>query len=146
MVGARGGFDRRSSDHGHLLAVTFHTLGVGTVERHADKELRGHASALAGIELPARCTGARRLGLAHLGEQFALTPDRGEPALVANVAGLEIVVENERAGVYVADRIDQTHHSTCPTQVEPRKRLAESRQVEERIAGEHIGALDEPVV
>ena len=55
-------------------------------------------------------------------------------------------MDHERAGVDVADGIDEAHHASGAAQVEPRQRLAEGREMEERIAGEHVGAAHDPVV
>ncbi len=58
-------------------------------------------------------------------------------------------MDGERAGVDVADRVDQAHHPARAAQVQPgqRARLAEAGQVEERVAGQHPLAVgDQPVV
>ena len=63
-----------------------------------------------------------------------------------NRAGLEVVVQNEWAGKHVADGIDEAHNATSTAKVETRKRFAECREMEERIAGEHLGTGQKPVV
>ena len=52
-------------------------------------------------------------------------------------------MDHERAGVHVADRVDQAHDPPGTAQVEPGQRLAERVEVEERIAGEHVVAVGE---
>ena len=61
-----------------------------------------------------------RLRPAQLGEQLRLAPDAGEATRVAQVAGEELVVDRERAGVHVADRVDQAHDPAGPAQVQAR--------------------------
>src|SRR5699024_12830562 len=97
--------------------------------------------------------GARpgRLRLAQLAEQLRGLPHRLEAAVAQQVAGEELLVDGERAGVDVTERVDQAHHAPGPAQVQARQRalalLAESRQVEERVAGEHVLTVgDQPVV
>ena len=58
-------------------------------------------------------------------------------------------MDGERAGVDVADRVDQAHHPAGAAHVQPGQRagLAEAGQVEERVAGEHAVAVGhQPVV
>src|SRR4051794_14534724 len=70
-----------------------------------------------------------------------------EAAGVADRTGLELVVDDERAGVDVADRIDQAHDSTGAAHVEARKGIAESVQMEERVTGQDVVAMRaQPVV
>ena len=96
---------------------------------------------------PAGPARAAALRLAQRPEQLGLPPDRGEPARRAHVAGQEGVVDGERAGVDVADRVDQADHPAGAAQVEPRQRLPVPGQVEERVAGQHALAVrDQPVV
>ena len=128
------------------LAVAVHALGVGPVERQAGEELGRHAPAPAGVERAAGRAGARALRLPQRGEQRRFTPDGGKAAVVAHVAGEELAVDDEGAGVDVADRVDQAHDPPGPAQVEPVERLAEGREVEEGVAGQHAGALHQPVV
>src|SRR5690606_4974756 len=109
-------------------------------ERQPGEELGSHASALASVELAARRARAGRLGLTQLVEELALAPHAGEPARVAHVAGEELVVDHERAGVHVADRVDQTHHPSGAAQVQSRQCLAratERVQMEERVTGQY---------
>ena len=47
-------------------------------------------------------------------------------------------MDRERARVDVADRVDQAHDPPRAAQVQPRQRLAVGRQVEERVAGQHL--------
>ncbi len=71
-----------------------------------------------------------------------------KPPVSRTDAGLELVVDHERAGVDVADRVDQADDPTGTTHVEPGQWLfAERVEVEERVAGEHVVAVGEqPVV
>src|SRR5258705_11836044 len=58
-------------------------------------------------------------------------------------------MDRERAGVNVADRVDEAHHTTGAAQVQPGERTgrAQARQVEEGVAGEHPVTLGhQPVV
>ena len=55
-------------------------------------------------------------------------------------------MQHERTGVDVAHRIDQAHDTAGAAQVESGQRLTERRQMEERVAGEHVGVIHEPVV
>ena len=104
------------------LAVAAHALGVGAVEWQAGEELGRHAAALAGVVAAARRAGTGRLRLAQLGEQFAVLPDLGEPAGVADRAGLELVVDHERAGVDVADRVDEADDAAGTAHVQAGQR------------------------
>src|SRR5689334_10129093 len=85
-------------------------LGVGAVQRQAGEELRGHASAAAGAECAAGLARAAGLRLAQAGEQIRLPPYPGEAARLADVAGPELLMDGERAGVDVAHRVDQAYH------------------------------------
>ena len=70
-----------------------------------------------------------------------------EAARLADVAGEELVVDRERAGVDVADRVDQADDPTGAAEVEPGQRLAVGGEVEERVAGEDLLAvLEQPLV
>src|SRR5262249_42292820 len=121
--------------------------GIGTVERHASEELGGHAPALADVVAATARTGAGGVRRTQRGEQLAAAPDAGETAGLADVAGLELVVEDERTGVDVADRIDQAHHAAGAAHVEAGERFAERVQVEERVPGEHVVPVrEEPLI
>jgi hypothetical protein len=128
------------------LAFAADALGVGAVERQPGEELGGHAAALAGVVAAARRAGAGRLRLAQLRNSSLSRQTLGEPAGVADGAGLELVVDHERAGVDVADRVDEAHHPAGAAHVEPGQRLAERVEVEERVAGEHVLAVGEQPV
>ena len=127
--------------------MALHALGVGAVERQAGEELGRHAAAPAGVVGRADAAGAARLRAPQRPEQLRLPPHAGEPARIAHIAGQERVVDGERAGVHVADRIDEAHDPPGAAQVQPRQRLPVARQVEERVAGEHAFAVgQQPVV
>ena len=124
-----------------------HALGVGPVERQAGEELGRHAAAAAGVVVAARFAGAAGLRAAQLAEQLRLAPDALEAARLADVAGEELVVDRERAGVDVADRVDQADDAPGAAEVQPRQRLAVAGEVEERVAGQHLLAVaEQPVV
>ena len=56
-------------------------------------------------------------------------------------------MDRERAGVDVADRVDQAHHAPRAAQVQAGKRLAVGGEVEERVAGQDVLAVrQQPVV
>ncbi len=56
-------------------------------------------------------------------------------------------MDGERAGVHVADRVDQADHPASAAQVQPGQRRAVAAQVEERVPGEHAAAVrHQPVV
>src|SRR5206468_5245916 len=129
------------------LAVAEHALGVRTVEGQSGEELRRHAAAAARVEMRAGQAGAAGLRTPQLEEELRLPPDPREPAGIADVAREKRVVDGERAGVDVADRIDQAHDAPGAAQVQAGQRLAVRGEVEERIAGEHrLAALEQPVV
>ena len=97
--------------------------------------------------MAAGVAGAAAVRAAQRAEQLGLPPDRGEPARVADVAGPERVVDGERAGVHVADRVDQADHPAGTAQVEAGHLLPERGEVEERVAGQHALAVrHQPVV
>ena len=124
-----------------------HALGVGTVERQAGEELRRHAAALARVVAPARRARPGGLRPSQLLEQLALPPDVREPAGVPHRSGAELVVDHERAGVHVADRVDQAHDAPGAAHVEAGERLAEGVEMEERVAREDVGPVgEEPAV
>src|SRR5690606_18109612 len=98
------------------------------------EELRRHAPAAAGVVGGARRARATGLRLPQLREQRGGPPHLGEAARVADVARQEFVVNGERAGVDVADRVDQAHHTARAAQVEPGQRgRAQRVEVEERV-------------
>ena len=75
-----------------------------------------------------------------------VTPDGREASGVAHVAGQKLAVDDEGAGVHVADGVDQADDPTRPAEVQAVERLPQGGQVEERVTGQHAGALDQPVV
>ena len=128
------------------LAVPVHALGVGPVEGQAGEELGRHAPAAAGVERTARRAGPRALRLAQRGEERRLAPDGGKASGVAHVAGEELAVDDERAGVDVADGVDEADDPPRPAEVQAVERLAQRREVEEGVARQHARALEQPVV
>src|SRR6266568_8455180 len=100
------------------LAVALDALRVGAVERQPGEELGRHAPAAAGVVGRTRLAGAPGLRPAQPGEELRLPPDRGEAPGAADIAGQEVVVNGERAGVDVADRVDQADHAARAAQVE----------------------------
>ena len=129
------------------LAVALHALGVGAVERQAGEELGRHAAAAAGVEVTHLVHAPPDCGSRSARNSSRVAPHLGEAARRADVAGEELLVDGERAGVHVADRVDQAHHPTGAAQVQAGQRLAVGGQVEERVAGEDVLAVgDQPVV
>ena len=126
--------------------MTEDALGVWSIKRQAGEELGRHAASLAGVEGATGRTRPRTLRLPQRGEERGLAPHAGETTAIADVASQEVLVDDERAGVDIADRIDQADHSPGATQVQAVERIAEGREVEERIAGEHRGAIEQPRV
>src|SRR5699024_8093496 len=116
-------------------------LGVRAVHRQPGEELGRHAATPAAVVEVAGRARPGRLRLAQLTEQLRGLPHRLEPAVGDDVAGEELLVDGEGAGVDVADRVDQAHHTPGTAQVEPGKGalrlpLTEGGQVEEAVAGE----------
>ena len=102
-------------------------LRVRPVERHPGEELGRHAPALAGVVAPAAGARAGGGGLAQLPEQGAVPPHCGEPAGPAHRAGPELLVDDERAGVDVAERVDEADDATGAAHVEARAAPARGR-------------------
>src|SRR5690606_40458220 len=94
-----------------FLAEAANALRVRPVQGQAGEELGGHAAALAAVEEGAAGAGAAGLRVAQVGEQLGLAPDAGEAAGGADVAGEELVVDGEGAGVHVADGVDEADHA-----------------------------------
>ena len=129
------------------IGLAVDAFGVRAIERQAGEELGRHAPSLARVV--AAATGARAGGLwlAQLAEHVTVLPDLGEPTDVAHRTGLELIVDHERAGVDVADRVDQADDPSGPAHVEAGQGIAERVEVEERIAGQHGLALrQQPLV
>jgi hypothetical protein len=127
--------------------VTLHALGIGSVEWQSGEELGRHATAPAGVV--GRTVAARptRAGLAQVVEQRGARPDLGEAPVDAQVAGLELVMDGERAGVHVAHGVDQTHHPAGTAQVQSGQRFAQAGEVEEGVARQHLlAAGQQPLV
>ena len=70
----------------------------------------------------------------------------GNPPVSRTLPARNSAVDDERAGVDVADGVDEADDPARAAQVEPVERLAQGRQVEERVAREHAGVLEQPVV
>ena len=103
-----------------VLAVAEDAFGVGPVEREPGEELGRHAAAAAGVVVAARAAGPGALRLAQLGKSSDWRHTAANPPRRADVAGQELVVDGEGAGVDVADRVDQAHHPARAAQVETR--------------------------
>ena len=103
-------------------------LRVGSVERHPGEELRRHAPALAGVV--AAAAGARAGGLragAARGTARCRRHTAANPPASADRAGTELVVDDERAGVDVADRVDEADDPAGAAHVEPGQRRCRGR-------------------
>ena len=55
-------------------------------------------------------------------------------------------MDHERAGVDVADRVDEADDPARAAQVETVEGLAQRREVEEGVAGQHVGPIEQPAV
>ena len=121
--------------------------GSGPSSGRPGEELGRHAPAPAGVAGPARRARARALGLAERREERRVAPHRGETRPASRtLPARNSLVDHERAGVDVADGVDQAHHAARAAQVEPVEGLAEGGEVEEGVAGQHVGVLEQPVV
>jgi hypothetical protein len=80
---------------------------------------------------------------AQFSEAVARPPYRSEPTVIANVAGKEFIMDNERACVDITNRINQAYNAAGSTEVEARQTLAEGVEVEEGVTGQHIFAVTE---
>ena len=128
------------------FTVAEHAFRIGSIKGQTGEELGGHATATAGIETAAGTAGAGVRGFTQRGEQVGRLPHGTEAAFAVDRAGLELVVQDERAGEHVADGVDEAHHAAGSAQVEPGEGLSESGEVEERIAGEDLRTGQKPVV
>src|SRR5262245_9437307 len=131
MIATRPGLDPLAGEGGS--AVTLNALRVRPVERQSGEELGGHAAAAATVVVTAAAAGTCRLGLAQLTEQRLVLPDAVEAAVRQDVSGQETIMDRERAGVHIADRIDEAHHSARAAEVQSRKGagVSEPGQMEE---------------
>ena len=77
--------------------------------------------------------------MAQLGEELGLAPHRSEATAGVDVAGQELAVDHERAGVHVAHRVDEADDPAGAAQVQSVERLAECGEMEEGVAGEDPG-------
>ena len=101
-----------------------------------------------------RTLGARSgvVRFTQFGEQFRALPDLLETAVGGDVAGEEVLVDRERAGVDVADRVDQAHHTSGTAQVQTRQRTRPARptergQMKERVTCQHVVPVcDKPFI
>ena len=70
-----------------------------------------------------------------------------KPPSARIVPGVEVVVDRERARVDLTHRVDQAHDPSGTAQVQPRQRLAERGEVEERVTGQDVLTVGhQPVV
>ena len=97
--------------------------------------------------MAARATRSRALRPSQLDEEVRIAPHLGEPTRRAHVAGQELVMDGEGAGIDVTHRVDQAHHPAGAAEVQSGQGLAVAGQMEERVAGEHLLPVDhQPVV
>ena len=130
------------TDEGQF-AVAADAFGIGTVERQTGEELGGHAAALAGVVAAAAAHAPADCGSRSSRNRSLCCQTCAKPAAITHRSGLELVVDHERAGVHVADRVDEAHDAPGATHVETGQRLAERVEVEERVAGQHLLAVGE---
>src|SRR5207244_4564055 len=114
-------------------AESAHALRIRPVQWKSGEELRCHAAAAAGVEGRAGGAGSAALRTPEVGEQRGVSPDLAEPARRPHVAGQELLVDRERAGVYVAHRVDQAHDPARAAQVQAGEVLAVAGEVEEGV-------------
>ena len=107
--GTRGNLSERR------FAMTQHAFGVRGIEREADEELCRHTATLASVIAAAGRTGTGGRGLPKFGEQLRMAPDFRKPTGRLDRARLELIVQYERTGVHVPDRVDQAHDAACST-------------------------------
>src|ERR1035441_7654093 len=120
--------------------MTEHTLGIRVRQFQARKEFGGHASSATGVVRAARSAGSRASRLAQRAKEVTLDP-YGFKSARAHVAGLELLVNDEGAGVHVAHRVDQAHHPSGTAEIESLQRRAQRRKMKEGIAGQHVGTF-----
>ena len=118
--------------------MTLHAFWVWPVEWETGKEFCCHATALAWVVTVARCARPGRFGFAQRQEQVARLPYLCKSAFAKHRACFELIVNNERARIHIANRVDQTNHATSTTQIEAGKRLAQRIEMEERISRQHV--------
>src|SRR5262249_60000272 len=115
--------------------------GPGAAGGPPGKAPRAPPPAGAAAEPRARSAGPARLRAAQPAEQLRALPHPGEPAGVPHVPRQEAGVDGERAGVHVADRVDQAHDPPGAAPAETGQRAAVAAAVDIRIAGEHVAAV-----
>ena len=128
------------------LAVSERALGIGPVERQSREELGRHAATAARVVGPHEAHAPPDCG-SRSSWNNSDSRHTARSRRLADVAGEELVVDREGAGVDVADGVDEADDATRAAQVQARQRLAVGGQVEEGVAGEHVFAVGEqPVV
>src|SRR5262249_14607987 len=100
-------------------AIALNAFGVRPVQRQAWEELGSHAAAAAAVVVAAAATCTGGLRFPQLPKQWCVLPYVLKAVIRQDVSGMEPIVNGERACVYVADRVDETHHATGTTQVQP---------------------------
>jgi len=55
-------------------------------------------------------------------------------------------VQHERTGVHVTDRVDEAHDPAGTAQVQTGEGFTQRREVEERVTGERVRMIEQPVV
>jgi len=94
--------------------------GSGPSSGRTGEELRRHATTTARNRTPSTSTRSAGLWVTQVGEQLGLAPHRREAAQRTDVAGQEVVVDGERAGVNVTHGFDQHNDPTRPAnQIQP---------------------------
>ena len=68
---------------------------------------------------------------------------RSRNSWLQNGVDLPAARAGERTGVDVADGIDETDDATGAAEIQSRERLAQRRQVEERVAGQDVRVFEQ---
>jgi hypothetical protein len=84
-------------------------------------------------------------GLAQRSEQLAVCPHHTEFG-DTDVARCELLVNDERTGVEIADGIDEEDQTYGAAEIQPLERTAQRREEEERVSGLDAGLLELPLV
>src|ERR1700752_1714344 len=88
-------------------AIAHNAFGVRPIKRQTREELGGHAATPEAVVVAAAAARTRGLRLPQLPEQRRGFPHIVKSAVYQDVSGVESIVEGERAGVHVAEWVDE---------------------------------------